>query len=85
MQGQLGTPSETVRYALLMHDDDGAPLNGTDTYTVTVPAGIVRDTGYFSVTAYGTDNKLLIPNDRGSTTRAPTPPPQTTMAPTASP
>ena len=64
MLGQLGTPSDTVRYAPILADDDGAPLNGTDTYEVTVPAGIVRDDGYFSVTVYGADNKLLIPNDR---------------------
>ncbi|MEI7742304.1 MAG: DUF1214 domain-containing protein [Chloroflexota bacterium] len=62
MLGQLGTPSDTVRYQPILADDDGAPLNGTDTYEVTVPAGIVRDDGYFSVTVYGADNKLLIPN-----------------------
>ena len=28
-----------------------------------VPAGIVKDDGYMSVTIYGSDNKLLIPND----------------------
>jgi hypothetical protein len=65
MQGQLGTPSDTVRYALILRDSDGEALNGDDTYTVTVPAGIVRDEGYFSVTVYGADNKLLIPNDLG--------------------
>lgn len=32
---------------------------------MTVPAGIVRDDGYFSITVYGVDNKLLIPNDLG--------------------
>ncbi|MEP3333188.1 DUF1214 domain-containing protein [Sedimentitalea sp.] len=65
MQGQLGTPTETVRYALSLTDDDGQPLKGDATYEVTVPAGIVEEDGYFSVTAYGTDNKLLIPNDQG--------------------
>jgi hypothetical protein len=65
MQGQLGTPSDTVRYSLIFRDADGDPLTGDDTYTVTVPAGIVRDAGYFSVTVYGADNKLLIPNDLG--------------------
>ena len=64
MLGQLGTPSDTVRYAPILTDDDGAPLDGTDTYEVTVPAGIVRDDGYVSVTVYGTDNKLLIPNEQ---------------------
>jgi hypothetical protein len=62
MLGQLGTPSETVRYMPILTDDDGAPLSGTETYEVRVPAGIVRDDGYFSVTVYGADNKLLIPN-----------------------
>lgn len=63
MLGQLGTPSDTVRYRPILTDDDGAPLSGADTYEVTVPAGIVRDDGYFSVTVYGIDNKLLIPNE----------------------
>jgi len=65
MLGQLATPSNTVRYAPILADDDGAPLNGTDTYVVTVPAGIVRDDGYFSVTVYGTDDRMLIPNEPG--------------------
>lgn len=65
MQGQLGTPPETVRYALSLTDDNGEPFKGDATYEVTVPAGIVEDEGYFSVTAYGTDNKLLIPNEQG--------------------
>lgn len=65
MLGQLGTPSDTVRYQPILADDQGQPLNGSDTYETTVPAGIVRDDGYFSVTVYGVDNKLLIPNDLG--------------------
>jgi hypothetical protein len=65
MLGQLGTPSDTVRYGILNDDEHGNPFNGDDTYTLTVPAGIVRDDGYSSITIYGTDNKLLIPNDRG--------------------
>jgi hypothetical protein len=64
MQGQLGTPPDTVRYALSLTDDKGAPLRGDNTYEVTVPAGIVKPGGYFSVTVYGTDNKLLIPNQQ---------------------
>lgn len=63
MLGQLGTPADTVRYHPILADDEGRPLSGSDTYAVTVPAGIVRDGGYFSVTVYGADNKLLIPND----------------------
>ena len=44
-------------------DDTGAALRGDATYVVTVPAGLYNPGGYFSVTLYGTDNKLLIPND----------------------
>ncbi|MEW9918465.1 DUF1214 domain-containing protein, partial [Marimonas sp. MJW-29] len=64
-QGQLGTPSHVVRYGLLAVNEDGEPFNGEDTYVLTVPAGIVKPEGYFSVTLYGTDNKLLIPNEAG--------------------
>ena len=62
--GQLGTPSDTVRYAAITVDSSGQPLNGKDTYIVTVPAGLVKEDGYYSVTLYGNDNKLLIPNDK---------------------
>jgi hypothetical protein len=62
--GQLGTPSDTVRYAIFVTDDTGEPLNGKATYIVTVPAGLVKKHGYYSITLYGTDNKLLIPNDK---------------------
>ncbi len=65
MLGHLGTPAETVRYGFLSDDEHGNLFNGDDTYTLTVPAGIVRDDGYFSITIYGADNKLLIPNDAG--------------------
>jgi hypothetical protein len=65
MLGQLGTPSNTVRYGLILTDEHGQPFNGEDTYVVRVPPGIVRNDGYFSVTVYGTDNKLLIANERG--------------------
>ena len=62
--GQLGTPPDAVRYAIFTTDESGEPLNGKDTYIVTVPAGIVNEEGYYSITLYGTDNKLLIPNDK---------------------
>lgn len=65
LQGQLGTPSHVARYGVFLSDSAGAPLKGDATYQVTVPAGLVKDEGYFSVTVYGTDNKLLIPNDLG--------------------
>lgn len=64
-QGQLGTPSHVVRYGLLAFDENGQPFNGDNTYVLTVPPGIVRPEGYFSVTLYGSDNKLLIPNEQG--------------------
>jgi hypothetical protein len=62
--GQLGTPVETVRYGRSDTDDKGEALNGKDTYIVTVPAGLVEKDGYYSVTIYGKDNSLLIPNDK---------------------
>ncbi len=65
MLGQLGTPSDTVRYGVIMADDSGQPFNGKDSYLLTVPAGIVQDSGYYSITIYGTDNKALIPNAQG--------------------
>ena len=64
-QGQLGTPSHVVRYGLLVADDDGRGFTGTDTYVLTVPAGIVQEKGYYSITVYGVDDKLLIPNELG--------------------
>ena len=43
-----------------------ARRSGAGTATcLTVPAGIVHDGGYYSVTVYGTDNKGLIPNPQG--------------------
>ena len=62
--GQLGTPPDSVRYAIMLTDDDGQPLKGDATYRVTVPGGLTEKSGYFSVTLYGTDNKLLIPNKK---------------------
>jgi hypothetical protein len=63
--GQLGTPPDSVRYKVIITDDGGAPLKGENSYELTVPAGIVHDGGYYSVTVYGTDNKGLIPNPQG--------------------
>lgn len=62
MIGQLGTPADTVRYRAIMLDGQGEPFNGEDTYVLTVPAGLVHGNGYYSITLYGADNKLLIPN-----------------------
>jgi len=63
--GQLGTPTDSVRYKVIFADDGGAPLKGQDSYMLTVPAAIVHDDGYYSITVYGTDNKGLIPNALG--------------------
>ncbi|MFL3654787.1 MAG: DUF1214 domain-containing protein [Halioglobus sp.] len=60
--GQLGTPPDSVRYSVRFTDDAGAPLNGEDSYTLTVPANIVHDEGYYSITLYGTEDKALMPN-----------------------
>jgi hypothetical protein len=60
MLGQLGTPSDTVRYGVLF--DSGKPFDGNATYTMTVPSGIIKDDGYFSITIYDEKTKLLIPN-----------------------
>lgn len=65
MMGQLGTPSESVRYKVLTTDNSGAPFSGQGHYILTVPAGIIHDDGYYSITVYGADNKALIPNDKG--------------------
>jgi hypothetical protein len=70
MVGQLGTPSETVRYGTILADENGQPFNGASTYVLTVPAGIVHKDGYFSITVYGADNKLLIANDKKTYDRA---------------
>jgi hypothetical protein len=63
--GQLGTPPDSVRYGIIFTDNNGAPLNGEDSYLLTVPANIVHDDGYYSITLYGTDDKALIPNAQG--------------------
>lgn len=62
--GQLGTPPDTVRYNMLLTDNNDVPFSGEDSYVITVPAGIVHDDGYYSITIYGSDNKALIPNDQ---------------------
>ena len=65
MMGQLGTPSESVRYLVMTTDSSGKPFSAKGDYVLTVPAGIVHADGYYSVTVYGADNKALIPNDKG--------------------
>lgn len=65
MIGQLGTPTDTVRYNMMLTDSSGQPFSGEDSYLLTVPANIVHADGYYSVTIYGVDNKALIPNEQG--------------------
>ncbi len=64
MIGQLGTPADTVRYGTIFTDEFGQPFTADGTYTLTVPPGIAEESGYYSITVYGTDNKLLIPNQQ---------------------
>lgn len=64
MIGQLGTPSDTVRYGTVLADEFGQPFTAEGTYTLTVPPGIAEERGYYSITVYGTDNKLLILNQK---------------------
>ena len=65
MMGQLGTPTDTVRYNMMLTDSSDQPFNGEDSYVLTVPANIVHRDGYYSVTIYGVDNKALIANEQG--------------------
>jgi hypothetical protein len=62
--GQLGTPAGTVRYNVAQKDAKGEFLDGNSTYIVTTPANMFEEGGYFSVTAYSMDKKLLIPNKK---------------------
>lgn len=62
MMGQLGTPTDTVRYNMMLTDSSDQAFNGEASYVLTVPANIVHTDGYYSVTIYGIDNKALIPN-----------------------
>jgi hypothetical protein len=64
MIGQLGTPSDTVRYAATLTDELGQPFSAEVSYTLMVPPEIVQDSGYYSITVCGTDNKLLISNQQ---------------------
>jgi hypothetical protein len=60
--GQLGTPPDSARYSVRLTGDAGAPLSGEDSYTLTVPVGIVYDEGYHSITLCGTEDKALMSN-----------------------
>ena len=61
-----GAPSDAVQYSVIGRDENGNSLNGNDTYEIIVPANIVREGGYTSITVYGVDNRPLIPNDKKS-------------------
>ncbi len=62
--GQLGTPTGTVRYNVATKDSKGTFLSGKNSYVITTPANMYKEGGYFSVTAYSTTTKLLIPNSK---------------------
>ncbi len=59
-----GVPSNAAKYSVIATDEDGLPLKGNISYELSVPANIVREGGYTSITVYGVDNRLLIPNDK---------------------
>lgn len=63
-RARLGAPEDAVRYSVITTDDNGKRLTGKDTYEFTVPSNIVHKEGYMSITAYGLDNKSLIPNKK---------------------
>lgn len=59
-----GVPSDAAKYSVITTDEDGLPLKGNITYELTVQSNIVRKGGYTSITVYGVDNRLLIPNNK---------------------
>ncbi len=64
MIGQLATPFDFVRYWSAFADVDGSPIDPDGRYRLDVPAGLVKDNGYISVTPYSLETKLLIPNEQ---------------------
>ena len=62
MNGPLRTHSDTLRYVAALTDEFGQPFSAEVSYTLTVPPKIAQDSGYYSITVCGTDNKLLISN-----------------------
>lgn len=62
MIGQLGIPAESVRYGVILEDALGNPFSGDRTYEIKVPKGLQKPTGYWSLTLYDAETKLLIPN-----------------------
>ena len=65
--GQLGTQSYIVDYQQYLTDQNGAPLNGTDSYEIVVQndALMKNDKGYWSLTVYSMEDRYLIPNEKG--------------------
>ena len=59
-----GVPAQAVKYSVIATDDKGQPFTGKDTYELTIPPNIVHKKGYMSITLYGVDNRLLIPNEK---------------------
>lgn len=64
LQGQLGTPSGSVRYYMFLADDSCRPFNGATMHLLTVPTGLLREKGCCSISNYGVDDKLLIPDSQ---------------------
>lgn len=62
MIGQLGIPAESVRYGVILNDSSGTPLSRNKTYTIKVPEGLQKPSGYWSITLYDTETRLLIAN-----------------------
>ena len=64
--GQLGTQSYVVDYLQYLKDQNGDPLNGKDSYEITVPAEslMANENGYWSVTVYNIEDRYLIPNKK---------------------
>ncbi|MEL7452166.1 MAG: DUF1214 domain-containing protein [Pseudomonadota bacterium] len=65
MIGQLATPSDSVQYWLALTDKDGQPIDPSKTYRLDVPAGLVEESGYISITPYNAQTRFLIPNELG--------------------
>ncbi|MCG8579696.1 MAG: DUF1214 domain-containing protein [Bacteroidales bacterium] len=64
--GQLGTQAYVVDYLQYLKDQNGDPLNGTDSYEIHVPAEslMASEQGYWSVTIYNIADRYLIPNNK---------------------
>ena len=66
MAGQLGTQARYAEYGQLVADQNKKPLNGKDSYQITVPKEslVKNDKGYWTVTIYSIKDRFLIPNKK---------------------